>query len=59
MTYLSLPLVIRYDQVNMHRTPCVVHTLQLVVLMVQKEATVKRLLDKARSNRLVPAWFQP
>ena len=29
-------------------TPCVVHTLQLVVLMVNKEAAVKRLLEKTR-----------
>lgn len=35
---------------DMDRTPCVVHTLQLVVHMVQnKEASVKRVLDKARS----------
>ncbi|XP_070819560.1 zinc finger BED domain-containing protein 4-like [Chaetodon trifascialis] len=39
----------RYHQVNMDRTSCVVHTLQLVVLMVQKEVTVNSLLDKARS----------
>ncbi|XP_053549013.1 E3 SUMO-protein ligase ZBED1-like [Bombina bombina] len=40
---------LRYQQIDMDRTPCVVHTLQLVVHMVQKEASVKRILDKARS----------
>ncbi|PIO27337.1 hypothetical protein AB205_0022880 [Aquarana catesbeiana] len=40
---------LRYKQIDMDRTPYVVHTLQLVVHMVQKEASVKRLLDKARS----------
>ena len=35
---------------KMDRTPCVVHTIQLVVVhMLQKETTVKRVLDKARS----------
>ena len=40
---------VRYQQIDMDRTPCVVHTLQLVVHMLQKEASVKRILDKARS----------
>lgn len=51
-TYLVVfPLVIRYHHVDMEmdRTPCVVHTIQLVVHMLQKETTVKRVLDKARS----------
>ncbi|PIN99510.1 hypothetical protein AB205_0148790 [Aquarana catesbeiana] len=39
---------LRYQQINMDRTPCEVHTLQLVVHMVHKEASVKRILDKAR-----------
>ncbi|XP_056323703.1 zinc finger BED domain-containing protein 4-like [Danio aesculapii] len=41
----------RYRHVDMEldRTPCVVHTIQLVVHMLQKETTVKRVLDKARS----------
>lgn len=34
---------------DMERMPCVVHTLQLVVNLINKEASVKRLLDKARS----------
>ncbi|XP_017293396.1 uncharacterized protein LOC108248867 [Kryptolebias marmoratus] len=34
---------------DIERTPCVVHTLQLVVHMIQKESGVKRVLDKARS----------
>ncbi|KAJ8353308.1 hypothetical protein SKAU_G00208750 [Synaphobranchus kaupii] len=33
---------------TLERTPCVVHTLQLVVNMIQKEPTIKRLLDKVR-----------
>ncbi|PIO30111.1 hypothetical protein AB205_0112380, partial [Aquarana catesbeiana] len=33
----------------MDRTPCVVHNLQLVVHMVHEGASVKRILDKARS----------
>ncbi|PIO40161.1 hypothetical protein AB205_0208440 [Aquarana catesbeiana] len=40
---------LRYQQIDMDRTPCVVHTLQLVVHMVHKEASMKRILDKARS----------
>ncbi|PIO14652.1 hypothetical protein AB205_0133160 [Aquarana catesbeiana] len=40
---------LRYQQIDMDQTSCVVHTLQLVVHMVQKEASVKRILDKARS----------
>ncbi|KAM4597213.1 uncharacterized protein V3H82_022897 [Fundulus diaphanus] len=41
----------RYHHVDMEmaRTTCVVHTIQLVVHMTQKETTVKRVLDKARS----------
>jgi len=39
-------LSIRYG--TLERTPCVVHTLQLVVNMIQKEPTIKRLLDKVR-----------
>lgn len=34
---------------EMDRIPCVVHTLQLVVNMMQKEASVQRVLGKARS----------
>lgn len=41
--------LLRYHHVDLDRTPCVVHTLQLVVNMMQKEAGVKRILDKARS----------
>lgn len=43
--------LIRYHHVNveMDRTPCVVHSIQLVVHMLQKETTVKRVVDKARS----------
>lgn len=41
-----VPLSIRYG--TLERTPCVVHTLQLVVNMIQKEPTTKRLLDKVR-----------
>ncbi|KAI2644644.1 E3 SUMO-protein ligase ZBED1 [Labeo rohita] len=33
---------------TLERTPCVVHTLQLVVNMVKKEQAIKRLLDKVR-----------
>ncbi|PIN97647.1 hypothetical protein AB205_0062690 [Aquarana catesbeiana] len=40
---------LRYQQIDLDRTQCVVHTLQLVVHMVHKEASVKRILDKARS----------
>ncbi len=32
----------------MERTPCVVHTLQLVVDMMQREPTIQRLVDKVR-----------
>ena len=32
----------------MERTPCVVHTLQLVVNIIRKDLSVNRLLDKAR-----------
>ncbi|XP_061573408.1 uncharacterized protein LOC133438847 isoform X1 [Cololabis saira] len=41
----------RYHHVDMEmdRTPCVVHTIQLVVHMLQKETIVRRVLDKARS----------
>ena len=52
LIWLSFLLVIRYhhDDMKMDRTPCVVHTIQLVVVhMLQKETTVKRVLDKARS----------
>jgi hypothetical protein len=50
LIWLSFLIVIRYHHVDMEmdRTPCVVHTIQLVVHMLQKE-TVKRVLDKARS----------
>lgn len=34
-------------EMDMERMPCVVHTLQLVVHMLNKEASVKRILDKA------------
>ena len=40
---------IRCDDLDIQRTPCVVHTLQLVVHMIQKETAVKKVLDKARS----------
>ncbi|PIO28262.1 hypothetical protein AB205_0014100 [Aquarana catesbeiana] len=40
---------LRYQQIDMDWTPCMVQTLQLVVHMVHKEASVKRILDKARS----------
>ncbi|CAM4619107.1 unnamed protein product [Leuciscus chuanchicus] len=36
-------------EMDMERMPCVVHTLQLVVHMLNKEASVKRILDKAGS----------
>lgn len=36
---------IRYG--TLERTPCVVHTLQLVAKMIKKEQSIKRLLDKA------------
>ena len=42
-------LLIRCDDLDIQRTPCVVHTLQLVVHMIQKETGVKKVLDKARS----------
>ncbi|XP_028297947.1 uncharacterized protein LOC114460108 [Gouania willdenowi] len=47
----SVPEVddLRYHNVNMERIPCVVHSIQLVVHLMQKEASVKRLLDKTRS----------
>ncbi|KTF84271.1 hypothetical protein cypCar_00043339 [Cyprinus carpio] len=32
----------------LERMPCVVHTLQLVVNIIQKEASVKRFLDRVR-----------
>ncbi|CAL9689972.1 unnamed protein product [Knipowitschia caucasica] len=35
--------------INVDRIPCVVHTLQLVVHIINKEASVKRLLGKTRS----------
>nr|XP_023672297.1 zinc finger BED domain-containing protein 1-like [Paramormyrops kingsleyae] len=38
----------RYDYGAIERTPCVVHTVQLVVNMVQKEPSIRRLLDKVR-----------
>ncbi|KAL6454920.1 hypothetical protein MHYP_G00086310 [Metynnis hypsauchen] len=39
---------LRYHvDMDMERTPCVVHTLQLVIHMIQKESSVKRVLDKA------------
>lgn len=38
----------RYKQLDMDWTPCVVHALQLVVLMVKEEAAVKRILNKTR-----------
>ncbi|PIO25053.1 hypothetical protein AB205_0120240, partial [Aquarana catesbeiana] len=40
---------LRYQQIDIDQKPCVVHTLQLVVQMVQKEAGVKGILDKTRS----------
>ncbi|XP_029959965.1 zinc finger BED domain-containing protein 4-like isoform X2 [Salarias fasciatus] len=42
---------VRYQNMDMdmERMPCVVHTLQLVVQMINKEPSAKRLLDKARS----------
>lgn len=41
LSYLS-----RFGTID--RTPCVVHTLQLVVNMIQKDASVNRLLGKVR-----------
>ncbi|KAJ8394943.1 hypothetical protein AAFF_G00040660 [Aldrovandia affinis] len=39
----------RYDYGTMERTPCVVHTLQLVVnMLLNKEPSIRRLLDKTR-----------
>ncbi|XP_060797780.1 zinc finger BED domain-containing protein 4-like [Neoarius graeffei] len=38
----------RYDYGAIERTPCVVHTIQLVVNMVQKEPPIRRLLEKVR-----------
>ncbi|ROL43000.1 hypothetical protein DPX16_5553 [Anabarilius grahami] len=38
----------RYDYGAKERTPCVVHTIQLVLNMVQKEAPIRRLLEKVR-----------
>lgn len=38
----------RYDYGAIERTPCVVHTVQLVVNMVQKESPIQRLLEKVR-----------
>lgn len=49
-----VPLSITYS--TLERTPCVVHTLQLVVNMIQKEPTIKWLLDKAR--RLVKLFHK-
>ncbi|XP_024135954.1 uncharacterized protein LOC112151330 [Oryzias melastigma] len=40
---------LRYHNTNLERIPCVVHSLQLVVHLLQKEASVNRLVDKARS----------
>ncbi|KAK0152186.1 Zinc finger BED domain-containing protein 1 [Merluccius polli] len=37
-----------YDYGAIERTPCVVHTVQLVVNMVQKEPPIRRLLEKVR-----------
>ncbi|KAG1960227.1 hypothetical protein F2P79_006179 [Pimephales promelas] len=34
----------------LERMPCVIHTLQLVVNIIHKEASVKRLLDKQLLN---------
>ncbi|XP_067246832.1 zinc finger BED domain-containing protein 4-like [Chanodichthys erythropterus] len=38
----------RFGAIDMSRTPCVVHTLQLVVNMIQKDTSVNRLLSKVR-----------
>ncbi|RXN16698.1 zinc finger BED domain-containing 4-like protein [Labeo rohita] len=38
----------RYDYGAIERTPCMVHTVQLVVNMVQKEPPIRRLLEKVR-----------
>ncbi|KAK7912336.1 hypothetical protein WMY93_012547 [Mugilogobius chulae] len=38
-----------HHDMDMARMPCVVHTLQLVVHLLNKEASIKRVLDKARS----------
>ena len=38
----------RYNYGAIERTPCVVHTIQLVVNMVQKEPPIQRLLEKVR-----------
>ncbi|KAG1946556.1 zinc finger BED domain-containing protein 4-like [Pimephales promelas] len=37
----------RYSYGAIERTPCVVHTIQLVVNMVQKEPPIRRLLEKS------------
>ena len=44
--FVCLSYLSRYGAIK--RTPCVVHTLQLVVNMTQKEPSVKRLFDKVR-----------
>lgn len=38
----------RYNYGAIERTPCVVHTLQLAVNMVQKDPPIRRLLEKVR-----------
>ena len=38
----------RYDYGAIERTPCVVHTVQLVVNMIQKEPPIRTLLEKVR-----------
>ncbi|RVE70187.1 hypothetical protein OJAV_G00062090 [Oryzias javanicus] len=46
---------LRYHNTNLERIPCVVHSLQLVVHLLQKEASVNRLLDKASDVRWIMA----
>lgn len=46
--FVFYSLSFKYGNENLERTPCVVHTLQLVVNMIQKEAAIKKLLDKLR-----------
>lgn len=46
--FLCIFVSSRFGAIVMSRTPCVVHTLQLVVNMIQKDTSVNRLLSKVR-----------
>lgn len=48
LMFVFYSLSIKYGNENLERTPCVVHTLQLVVNMIQTEPAIKKLLDKLR-----------